>query len=34
METLLGLGFVFANDGDTENIPDIPVLVKEVEGLE
>ncbi len=34
METLLGLGFVFANDGDTENIPDIPVLVEEVEGLE
>ena len=29
METLLGLGFVFANDGDTENIPD--QLVEEVE---
>jgi len=25
METLLGLGFVFAQDGDTENIPDMPV---------
>jgi hypothetical protein len=25
METLLGLGFVFAKDGDTENIPDQPV---------
>ena len=23
METLLGLGFVFAQDGDTENIPDM-----------
>ena len=25
METLLGLGFVFAQAGDTENIPDSPV---------
>ena len=25
METLLGLSFVFAKDGDTENIPDQPV---------
>ena len=25
METLLGLGFVFAQDGDTENIPDMPI---------
>jgi len=25
METLLGLDFVFAQDGDTENIPDMPV---------
>ena len=25
METLLGLGFVFAQDGDTENIPNMPV---------
>jgi len=25
METLIGLGFVFANDDDTENIPDQPV---------
>ena len=32
METLLSLGFVFANVGDTENIPNIPV--EEVEGLE
>ena len=32
METLLGLGFVFAQDGDTENIPDQPVV--EVEGVE
>jgi len=24
-ETMLGLGFVFAKDGDTENIPDQPV---------
>ena len=32
METLLGLGFVFANNGDTENIADQPVV--EVEGVE
>ena len=25
METLLGLGFVFSQDGDTENIPDMPI---------
>ena len=25
METLIGLGFVFANDGDTENIPNQPI---------
>ena len=25
METLLGLGFVFAVEGDTENIPDQPI---------
>jgi hypothetical protein len=25
METLLGLGFVFAQDSDTENIPDMPI---------
>jgi len=25
METMLGMGFVFAQDGDTENIPDKPV---------
>jgi hypothetical protein len=25
METMLGMGFVFANDGDTENIPNKPV---------
>ena len=28
METLLGLGFVFAVEGDTENIPDQPVEVE------
>ena len=32
METLLGLGFVFAQAGDTENIPDMPV--EEVEVVE
>jgi hypothetical protein len=31
METLLGLGFVFAQDSDTENIPDQPA--EEVEGV-
>lgn len=25
METMASMGFVFANDGDTENIPDKPV---------
>jgi hypothetical protein len=25
MKTMLGMGFVFAQDGDTENIPDKPV---------
>ena len=25
METMLGMGFVFAQEGDTENIPDKPV---------
>lgn len=25
LETMLGMGFVFANDGDTENIPDKPI---------
>ena len=25
IETLIGLGFVFANDGDTENIPNQPI---------
>jgi hypothetical protein len=25
METMLGMGFVFAQDGDTENIPNKPV---------
>jgi hypothetical protein len=29
METLLGLGFVFAQDGDTENIPDQPIEEEE-----
>jgi hypothetical protein len=29
METLLGLGFVLAQDGDTENIPDQPVKEEE-----
>jgi len=32
METMASMGFVFANDGDTENIPDQPV--EEVEGIE
>jgi hypothetical protein len=31
METMLGMGFVFAQDGDTENIPDKPVEVEEIE---
>ena len=34
MQTLLGLGFVFAQEGDTENIPDMPISVTEVEGVE
>ena len=34
MQTLLGLGFVFAQEGDTENIPDMPVAVTEVDGIE
>jgi hypothetical protein len=25
MDTMLDMGFVFAQDGDTENIPDKPV---------
>jgi hypothetical protein len=25
IETLIGIGFVFANDGDTENIPNQPI---------
>jgi hypothetical protein len=29
METMLGMGFVFAQDGDTENIPD--KIVEEIE---
>jgi len=29
IETLIGLGFVFANDGDTENIPDQPIKEEE-----
>ena len=28
-ETMLGLGFTFASDGDTENISDQPIEVKE-----
>ena len=32
METMASMGFVFANDGDTENIPDKPV--EEEEGVE
>jgi hypothetical protein len=31
IETMSGMGFVFANDGDTENIPDKPVEEEEVE---
>ena len=33
METMLGMGFVFAQEGDTENIPDKPVeeTVEEIE---
>ena len=31
IETMLGMGFVFAQDGDTENIPDKPVADKPVE---
>ena len=34
-QKMLDLGFVFAQDGDTENIPDQPVEeVEEVEGVE
>jgi len=28
-EIMLGLGFTFASDGDTENIPDQPIEVEE-----
>jgi hypothetical protein len=33
IETMLGMGFVFAQEGDTENIPDQPVeeAVEEIE---
>lgn len=34
METMAGMGFVFANDGDTENIPDQPIEEKIDEGVE
>jgi len=33
METMLGMGFVFAQDGDTENIPDQPIEEKIKEGV-
>ena len=31
---MAGMGFVFANDGDTENIPDQPIEEKIDEGVE
>jgi hypothetical protein len=31
METMTSMGFVFAQDGDTENIPDMPVEENEVD---
>jgi hypothetical protein len=31
---MLGMGFVPAQDGDTENIPNQPVEEEEVEGVE
>jgi hypothetical protein len=31
MEKMLGMGFVFAQDGDTENIPDKPIAIEEIE---
>jgi hypothetical protein len=34
METMLGMGFVFAQEGDTENIPDQPIEEKIEEGVE
>ena len=29
IETMLDMGFVFAQDGDTENIPDQPLSIEE-----
>ena len=34
METMASMGFVFANNGDTENIPDQPIEEKIEEGIE
>ena len=34
METMASMGFVFANDGDTENIPDQPIEEKIEKGVE
>ena len=34
IETMTSMGFVFANDGDTENIPDRPIEEKIEEGVE
>jgi hypothetical protein len=31
METMASMGFVFANDDDTENIPDKPIAIEEIE---
>ena len=34
IETMASMGFVFANDGDTENIPNQPIEEKIEEGVE
>ena len=34
MKTMASMGFVFANDGDTENIPNQPIEEKIEEGVE
>jgi hypothetical protein len=30
-QKMLNLGFVYAQDGDTENIPDKPIVIEEIE---
>jgi hypothetical protein len=31
MKIMASMGFVFAQDGDTENIPDKPIAIEEIE---